>query len=111
MIDPEYIIVGHCTGDRFYDLARAELGDKVIHSAAGTRLVLYGRLRDGLFAFIFREGVSHTKTAKPLDLTVPRGLRVLADEVMSKSSRPTEAFAAAHESCKWPVAADSACPL
>lgn len=38
-IDPNYLIVGHCTGDRFYDLARAELGDKVIHSAVGTRLV------------------------------------------------------------------------
>jgi 7,8-dihydropterin-6-yl-methyl-4-(beta-D-ribofuranosyl)aminobenzene 5'-phosphate synthase len=38
-IDPDYIIVGHCTGDRFYDLARAALGDKVIHSAVGTRFV------------------------------------------------------------------------
>jgi len=41
-IDPTYIIVGHCTGDRFYDLARAELGDKVIHSAVGTRFVFSG---------------------------------------------------------------------
>ena len=38
-IDPNYLIVGHCTGDRFYDLARAVLGDKVIHSAVGTRLI------------------------------------------------------------------------
>jgi 7,8-dihydropterin-6-yl-methyl-4-(beta-D-ribofuranosyl)aminobenzene 5'-phosphate synthase len=38
-IDPNYLIVGHCTGDRFYDLARVALGDKVIHSAVGTRLV------------------------------------------------------------------------
>src|SRR5665647_2514724 len=38
-IDPNYLIVGHCTGDRFYDLARAALGDKVIHSAVGTRFV------------------------------------------------------------------------
>jgi len=38
-IDPDYLIVGHCTGDRFYDLARAALGDKVIHSAVGTRFV------------------------------------------------------------------------
>ena len=38
-IDPKYLIVGHCTGDRFYDLARAALGDKVIHSAVGMRLV------------------------------------------------------------------------
>jgi 7,8-dihydropterin-6-yl-methyl-4-(beta-D-ribofuranosyl)aminobenzene 5'-phosphate synthase len=36
-IDPKYIIVGHCTGDRFYDLARSELGDRVIHSAVGAR--------------------------------------------------------------------------
>jgi 7,8-dihydropterin-6-yl-methyl-4-(beta-D-ribofuranosyl)aminobenzene 5'-phosphate synthase len=38
-IDPKYLIVGHCTGDRFYDLARSALGDKVIHSAVGTRLI------------------------------------------------------------------------
>src|SRR5450830_204417 len=38
-IDPDFLIVGHCTGDRFYDLARAALGDKVIHSAVGTRFV------------------------------------------------------------------------
>jgi 7,8-dihydropterin-6-yl-methyl-4-(beta-D-ribofuranosyl)aminobenzene 5'-phosphate synthase len=38
-IDPDYLIVGHCTGDRFYDLARDALGDKVIHSAVGTRFV------------------------------------------------------------------------
>ncbi len=38
-IDPKYIIVGHCTGDRFYDIARSELGNKVIHSAVGARFV------------------------------------------------------------------------
>jgi 7,8-dihydropterin-6-yl-methyl-4-(beta-D-ribofuranosyl)aminobenzene 5'-phosphate synthase len=38
-IDPDHIVVGHCTGDRFYDLARAALGDKVIHSAVGSRFV------------------------------------------------------------------------
>ncbi len=38
-IDPDFLMVGHCTGDRFYDLARAALGDKVIHSAVGTRFV------------------------------------------------------------------------
>jgi 7,8-dihydropterin-6-yl-methyl-4-(beta-D-ribofuranosyl)aminobenzene 5'-phosphate synthase len=41
-IDPTYLIVGHCTGDRFYDLARQALGDKVIHSAVGTRFVFGG---------------------------------------------------------------------
>jgi 7,8-dihydropterin-6-yl-methyl-4-(beta-D-ribofuranosyl)aminobenzene 5'-phosphate synthase len=38
-IDPAYIIPAHCTGDRFYDLSRAALGEKVIHSAVGTRFV------------------------------------------------------------------------
>ena len=38
-IDPDYIMVGHRTGDHFYGLARAELGDKVIPSAVGTRFV------------------------------------------------------------------------
>jgi 7,8-dihydropterin-6-yl-methyl-4-(beta-D-ribofuranosyl)aminobenzene 5'-phosphate synthase len=33
------LITGHCTGDRFYDLAREALGDKVIHSAVGMRFV------------------------------------------------------------------------
>ena len=40
--DPKYIIVGHCTSDRFYDLARSELGDRVIHSAVGARFVFTG---------------------------------------------------------------------
>jgi 7,8-dihydropterin-6-yl-methyl-4-(beta-D-ribofuranosyl)aminobenzene 5'-phosphate synthase len=38
-LDPDYLITAHCTGDRFYDLARAALGDKVIHSAVGTRFI------------------------------------------------------------------------
>jgi 7,8-dihydropterin-6-yl-methyl-4-(beta-D-ribofuranosyl)aminobenzene 5'-phosphate synthase len=38
-INPDYLIPGHCSGDRFYDLARNDLGDKVIHSAVGTRFV------------------------------------------------------------------------
>ncbi len=38
-IDPDLIVPAHCTGDRFYDLARDALGDKVVHSAVGTRLV------------------------------------------------------------------------
>jgi 7,8-dihydropterin-6-yl-methyl-4-(beta-D-ribofuranosyl)aminobenzene 5'-phosphate synthase len=41
-IGPKYIIAGHCTGERFYDLARSELGEKVIHSAVGTRFVFTG---------------------------------------------------------------------
>ena len=38
-LDPDFLIPGHCSGDRFYDLARDALGDKVIHSAVGTRFV------------------------------------------------------------------------
>jgi 7,8-dihydropterin-6-yl-methyl-4-(beta-D-ribofuranosyl)aminobenzene 5'-phosphate synthase len=38
-INPDYLIPAHCTGDRFYDLARAAMGDKVIHSAVGMRFV------------------------------------------------------------------------
>jgi len=38
-INPDYLMLGHCSGDRFYDLARDALGDKVIHSAVGTRFV------------------------------------------------------------------------
>lgn len=38
-INPDYLIPGHCSGDRFYDIARNELGDRVIHSAVGTRFV------------------------------------------------------------------------
>src|SRR3974377_2564705 len=28
-INPDYLMLGHCSGDRFYDLARDALGDKV----------------------------------------------------------------------------------
>lgn len=38
-INPDYLVPAHCTGDRFYDLARDAMGDKVIHSAVGTRFV------------------------------------------------------------------------
>ena len=38
-INPDYLIPGHCAGERFYDLLRAELPTKVIHSAVGTRFV------------------------------------------------------------------------
>lgn len=38
-IAPDFLIPAHCTGDRFYDLARQAMGDKVIHSAVGTRFV------------------------------------------------------------------------
>lgn len=38
-INPDILVPAHCTGDRFYDLARDAMGDKVVHSAVGTRFV------------------------------------------------------------------------
>jgi metal-dependent hydrolase (beta-lactamase superfamily II) len=38
-IDPDYLMLGYCSADRFYDLARNELGDKVSRSAVGTWFV------------------------------------------------------------------------
>jgi 7,8-dihydropterin-6-yl-methyl-4-(beta-D-ribofuranosyl)aminobenzene 5'-phosphate synthase len=38
-INPDHLIPAHCSGDRFYDLAREAMGDKVIHSAVGTKFV------------------------------------------------------------------------
>jgi 7,8-dihydropterin-6-yl-methyl-4-(beta-D-ribofuranosyl)aminobenzene 5'-phosphate synthase len=38
-INPDYLIPGHCSGERFYVLVRAEMPDKVIRSAVGTRFV------------------------------------------------------------------------
>jgi hypothetical protein len=41
-IDPDILIPAHCTGDRFYDLAREAMGGKVVHSAVGMRFVFAG---------------------------------------------------------------------
>jgi 7,8-dihydropterin-6-yl-methyl-4-(beta-D-ribofuranosyl)aminobenzene 5'-phosphate synthase len=38
-INPDYLIPGHCAGERFYDMVRAEMPDKVVRSAVGTRFV------------------------------------------------------------------------
>jgi 7,8-dihydropterin-6-yl-methyl-4-(beta-D-ribofuranosyl)aminobenzene 5'-phosphate synthase len=38
-IDPDILVPAHCTGDRFYDLAREAMGDKVVHSAVGTQFI------------------------------------------------------------------------
>jgi hypothetical protein len=38
-INPDYLIPGHCAGERFYDMVRAEMPNKVIRSAVGTRFV------------------------------------------------------------------------
>jgi len=41
-IKPDYLIPGHCAGERFYDLLRAEMPEKVIRSAVGTRFIFEG---------------------------------------------------------------------
>jgi 7,8-dihydropterin-6-yl-methyl-4-(beta-D-ribofuranosyl)aminobenzene 5'-phosphate synthase len=41
-INPDILIPAHCTGDRFYDLAREAMGKKVVHSAVGMRFVFAG---------------------------------------------------------------------
>jgi hypothetical protein len=38
-INPDYLIPGHCAGERFYDLVRVEMPDKVIHAAVGARFI------------------------------------------------------------------------
>jgi len=38
-MNPDYLIPGHCAGERFYDLVRAAMPDKVIHAAVGARFV------------------------------------------------------------------------
>jgi len=37
-INPDYIIPAHCTGETFYEIAKAEMPGKVIRSTVGTRL-------------------------------------------------------------------------
>ena len=37
-IDPDYLVPLHCTGEPFFDLAKGELGPKVIRAYTGTRL-------------------------------------------------------------------------
>ncbi|HYZ64673.1 MAG TPA: MBL fold metallo-hydrolase [Acetobacteraceae bacterium] len=37
-MDPDFLIPAHCAGERFYDIARAEMPGRVVRSAVGTRL-------------------------------------------------------------------------
>ena len=37
-IDPDYLVPLHCTGEPFFELAKGELGPKVIRAYTGTRL-------------------------------------------------------------------------
>ena len=36
-INPDYIIPAHCTGETFYEIAKAEMPGKIIRSTVGTR--------------------------------------------------------------------------
>ena len=38
-INPDYVIPLHCTGEAFYEIARAEIPDKLLRSYTGTRFV------------------------------------------------------------------------
>ncbi len=35
---PDFVIPAHCSGERFYDIARAEMPGRIVRSAVGTRL-------------------------------------------------------------------------
>lgn len=34
---PDYVVATHCSGDRFYDLARAEMPGRVVQANVGSR--------------------------------------------------------------------------
>jgi 7,8-dihydropterin-6-yl-methyl-4-(beta-D-ribofuranosyl)aminobenzene 5'-phosphate synthase len=38
-IDPDCVIPMHCTGEPFYDIAKAEMSDKLLRADTGTRFV------------------------------------------------------------------------
>jgi 7,8-dihydropterin-6-yl-methyl-4-(beta-D-ribofuranosyl)aminobenzene 5'-phosphate synthase len=38
-LDPDYIVPMHCTGEPFYEIAKAEMPGKVLRSFTGTRFV------------------------------------------------------------------------
>ncbi len=37
-INPDFVVPAHCAGERFYDIARAEMPGRVLRSAVGTRV-------------------------------------------------------------------------
>ena len=39
-IDPDYIVPMHCTGEPFWDIARAEMPGKVLRAYTGTRFCI-----------------------------------------------------------------------
>jgi 7,8-dihydropterin-6-yl-methyl-4-(beta-D-ribofuranosyl)aminobenzene 5'-phosphate synthase len=38
-IDPDYVIPMHCTGEPFWEIARAEMPTKLLRAYTGTRFV------------------------------------------------------------------------
>ena len=38
-INPDYVVPTHCTGEPFWDLARAEIPNKLLRAYTGTRFV------------------------------------------------------------------------
>jgi 7,8-dihydropterin-6-yl-methyl-4-(beta-D-ribofuranosyl)aminobenzene 5'-phosphate synthase len=38
-INPDYIMAAHCSGDTFYEIAKAEMPNRILRSSVGTRLV------------------------------------------------------------------------
>jgi 7,8-dihydropterin-6-yl-methyl-4-(beta-D-ribofuranosyl)aminobenzene 5'-phosphate synthase len=38
-LEPDYVIPAHCSGDLFFDIARAEMPNKVVRSAVGSRFI------------------------------------------------------------------------
>ena len=38
-INPTYVVPLHCTGETFYELAKAEMPEKLVRAYTGTRLV------------------------------------------------------------------------
>ena len=37
-MNPDFLVPAHCAGERFYDIARAEMPGQVIRSVVGTRV-------------------------------------------------------------------------
>jgi 7,8-dihydropterin-6-yl-methyl-4-(beta-D-ribofuranosyl)aminobenzene 5'-phosphate synthase len=36
-MNPDYVIPAHCSGERFYDIARVEMRERIVCSAVGSR--------------------------------------------------------------------------
>lgn len=36
-LSPDYIVAAHCSGERFYDIARVEMPNRVVQANVGSR--------------------------------------------------------------------------